>query len=123
MNRFSSFDRHRNSCSCSRCRNRRRDIESGMDREMDREMDRDIESGMDRDRGRNRCDKCVCNILRNLKRGTEVDVFLFGGRVFEDVIFRDFDPNNCCATFRDEEVEKGTSIFVDCRDIEALRVE
>jgi hypothetical protein len=99
-------------------------MESGMGRE----MERDVESGMERvesrmDRGRNRCDKCVCNILRNLKRGTEVDVFLFGGRVFEDVIFRDFDPNNCCATFRDEEVEKGTTIFVDCRDIEALRVE
>ncbi|CAM3860787.1 hydrolase [Mesobacillus thioparans] len=73
---------------------------------------------------RNRsCDKCVCDQLRRLRRGTEVDVFLSGGRILEDVIFLRFNDNNCCATFRDEEVERGTKIFVDCRDIVALRIE
>jgi len=72
---------------------------------------------------RNRCNKCVCDILRKLDRGTEVDVFLSGGAVLEDVIFLNFDNNNCCAKFRDEEEEPGTIIFVDCRDIQALRIE
>ncbi|CAM3669920.1 hydrolase [Mesobacillus zeae] len=74
-------------------------------------------------RRRNRCNKCVCDILRRLRTRTEVDVFLSGGVVLEDVIFVDFDNRNCCATFRDEEDERGTIIFVDCRDIQALRVE
>ncbi|HYK74155.1 MAG TPA: hypothetical protein VEV44_13695 [Pseudoneobacillus sp.] len=62
---------------------------------------------------RRRCDKCVCDILRRLRAGTEVDVFLSGGIILEDVIFRNFDNDNCCATFRDEEEEPGTDIFVD----------
>ncbi len=72
---------------------------------------------------RNRCNGCVCNTLRRLRPGTEVDVFLSGGTVLEDVIFRAFDNNTCCARFRDEENEPGTVIFVDCRDIQALRIE
>lgn len=71
----------------------------------------------------NRCNKCVCDQLRRLRRGTEVDVFLSGGTVLEDVIFLRFNNDNCCATFRDEEVEPDTIIFVDCRDIQALRIE
>ncbi|WP_409296215.1 hydrolase [Peribacillus sp. SCS-26] len=74
-------------------------------------------------RRKNRCNKCVCDQLRGLDRGTEVDVFLAGGQVLEDVIFEDFDNRNCCAEFRDEETEPGTTIFVDCRDIVALRIE
>lgn len=70
-----------------------------------------------------RCNKCACNVLRNLDRGTEVDVFLSGGRVLEDVVFLNFNNNTCCARFRDEEEEAGTIIFVDCRDIQALRIE
>ena len=72
---------------------------------------------------RSRCNKCVCDQLRMLRRGTEVDVFLSGGRVLEDVIFLRFNNNTCCATFRDEEEERDTTIFVDCRDIQALRIE
>lgn len=70
-----------------------------------------------------RCNKCVCDQLRRLRRGTEVDVFLSGGTVLEDVIFLRFNNNTCCASFRDEEEEPGTTIFVDCRDIQALRIE
>jgi hypothetical protein len=72
---------------------------------------------------RSRCDKCACNILNRLQRGTEVDVFLSGGTVLEDVIFLRFNNRTCCATFRDEEEEPNTTLFVDCRDIVALRIE
>jgi len=75
-----------------------------------------------RPKSRNRCDKCICDQLSRLRRGTEVDVFL-SGVILEDVIFVEFNNNNCCATFRDEEEEPGTTIFVDCRDILALRIE
>lgn len=72
---------------------------------------------------RSRCDKCACNILNRLERGTEVDVFLSGGKVLEDVIFLRINNRTCCATFKDEEKEPGTTLFVDCRDIVALRIE
>ena len=35
----------------------------------------------------NRCNGCICDQLRRLKKGTEVDVFLSGGQILEDVIF------------------------------------
>lgn len=69
-----------------------------------------------------RCNKCVCNILRRLRRGTEVDVFL-SGNVLEDVVFLDFNNANCCARFRGEDEGQQTTIFVDCRDILALQIE
>ncbi|SNT45275.1 hypothetical protein SAMN05444672_12549 [Bacillus sp. OK838] len=72
---------------------------------------------------RKRCNGCICNTLRRLSPGTEVDVFLSGGTVLEDVIFLAFDKNTCCARFRDEEGEPGTILIVDCRDIQALRIE
>lgn len=72
---------------------------------------------------KSKCDKCVCDILRRLRKGTEVDVFFAGGNILEDVIFNKFDDENCCASFCDVEEEPGTIIFVDCRDIQALRIE
>nr|WP_257391734.1 penicillin-binding protein [Mesobacillus jeotgali] len=62
-------------------------------------------------------------MLNKLQPGTEVDVFLSGGKVLEDVIFLRLSNRTCCATFRDEEQEQGTTLFVDCRDIVALRIE
>ncbi|MFJ8235458.1 hydrolase [Ureibacillus sp. NPDC094379] len=71
----------------------------------------------------NRCKGCICNQLRRLDRGTEVDVFLSGGKVLEDVIFLRFNRNNCCAIFRDEKKEPGSILIVDCKKIDALRIE
>ncbi|MDM5153398.1 penicillin-binding protein [Bacillus sp. DX1.1] len=67
-------------------------------------------------------DKCVCEQLARLQLGTEVDIFLSGNTI-EDVIFANFDPENFCATFVDNETEPGTVIVLDCRDILALRIE
>ncbi len=71
----------------------------------------------------NRCKGCICNQLRRLPRQTEVDVFLKGGQVLEDVVFIFLDRNNCCAFFTDQETEPGSTLIVDCQDIQALRIE
>ncbi len=76
--------------------------------------------------GRNKnthCKGCICDQLRKLARNTEVDVFLSGGQVLEDVIFKRFDRNNCCAFFKDEETEPGSTLIVDCQRIDAIRLE
>ncbi|PEE36670.1 penicillin-binding protein [Bacillus pseudomycoides] len=67
-------------------------------------------------------DKCVCDQLAVLPLGTEVDIFLSGNTI-EDVIFVNFNMENFCATFVDNETEPGTIIVLDCRDILALRIE
>ncbi|WP_163103320.1 hydrolase [Peribacillus alkalitolerans] len=81
----------------------------------------------DRDRNRNRnvnrCNGCICDQLRRLDRDTEVDVFLKGGQILEDVVFIRFNRNNCCAFFDDPVTEPGTTLIVDCQDIQALRIE
>ncbi|MEK4228942.1 hydrolase [Solibacillus sp. FSL H8-0538] len=71
----------------------------------------------------NRCNGCICDQLRRLKRGTEVDVFLSGGQILEDVIFIRFDRNNCCAFFKDNETEPGSTLIVDCQKVDAIRIE
>lgn len=70
-----------------------------------------------------RCKGCICDQLRKLERNTEVDVFLSGGKVLEDVTFIRFDRNNCCAFFNDEETEPGSTLIVDCQKIDAIRIE
>jgi hypothetical protein len=71
----------------------------------------------------NRCKGCVCNQLRKLQTQTEVDVFLSGGQVLEDVVFVSFDRKNCCAFFNDPTTEPGSTLIVDCQDIQAIRIE
>lgn len=71
----------------------------------------------------NRCKGCVCNQLRQLQTQTEVDVFLSGGQVLEDVVFVTFDRKNCCAFFNDPTTEPGSTLIVDCQDIQAIRIE
>ncbi|MFC9539970.1 hydrolase [Lysinibacillus sp. NPDC056959] len=70
-----------------------------------------------------RCKGCVCDQLRRLQTQTEVDLFLLGGQVIEDVVFITFDPKNCCAFFNDPTTEPGSTIIVDCQDIQAIRIE
>ncbi|MEK5147031.1 MULTISPECIES: hydrolase [Psychrobacillus] len=65
----------------------------------------------------------MCDQLRRLQTQTEVDVFLSGGQILEDVIFIAFDRENCCAFFNDPETEPGSTLIVDCQDIQALRIE
>src|SRR3954451_17648450 len=72
---------------------------------------------------RNRCNGCACDQLRNLQTGTEVDVFLNGGVVLEDVVFINFNNNNCCAFFTDPTTEPGSTLIVDCQKIDAIRIE
>lgn len=72
---------------------------------------------------RDRCEGCICNQLRRLQAGTEVDVFLTGGTVLEDVVFVSFNRRNCCAFFTDPTTEAGSTLIIDCRQIQALRIE
>ncbi|KQL35309.1 MULTISPECIES: DUF3915 family protein [Bacillaceae] len=95
---------------CSECRRLR---ESENERDRDRDRDRN------RDRNRNRCEGCVCDQLRRLRMQTEVDVFLKGGRRLNNVFFINFDRDTCCAIFTDN----GSTIIVDCQDIQAIRIE
>ena len=72
---------------------------------------------------RNNCRSCICNQLNRLPMQTEVDVFLKGGQVLEDVVFIFLGRDNCCAFFNDPATEAGSTLIVDCRDIQALRIE
>ncbi len=72
---------------------------------------------------RNRCNGCACDQLRRLQVGTEVDVFLSGGKILEDVRFINFNNNNCCAFFTDPTTEPGSTLIVDCQKIDAIRIE
>ena len=72
---------------------------------------------------KNHCEGCICDQLSELRRGTEVDVFLSGGQILEDVVFKRFDRNNCCAFFNDPTTEPGSTLIVDCQKIDAIRIE
>ncbi len=69
------------------------------------------------------CDGCICNQLRRLQTQTEVDVFLKGGQILEDVVFINFNRRTCCAFFNDPTTEPGSTIIVDCQEIQAIRIE
>jgi hypothetical protein len=70
-----------------------------------------------------RCQGCACDQLRKLQIQTEVDLFLNSGTVIEDVLFIFFDRKTCCAYFFDTETEPNSTIIVDCREIQAIRIE
>ena len=53
----------------------------------------------------------------------QVDVFLSGGQVLEDVVFINLDQNNCCAFFNDPTTEPGSTLIVDCQFIQAIQTE
>lgn len=69
------------------------------------------------------CEGCLCDQLRKLQTQTEVDVFLSGGQVLEDVVFINLNQKNCCAYFVDNETEPGSTLIVDCEKIQAIRIE
>jgi hypothetical protein len=101
--------------NCDKCRNRFRPgaCEQCHQCEENNHSDKDV----------NNCKGCVCNQLRRLRTLTEVDVFLSGGQVLEDVVFVSFDRRNCCAFFNDPTTEPGSTLIVDCQDIQAIRIE
>ncbi|WP_370569975.1 hydrolase [Sporosarcina sp. resist] len=71
----------------------------------------------------NNCKGCICDQLRRLQTQTEVDVFLSGGQVLEDVVFITLNQKDCCAFFSDPETEPGSTLIVDCQKIQAIRIE
>jgi hypothetical protein len=71
----------------------------------------------------NNCKGCICDQLRKLPTQTEVDVFLSGGQVLEDVVFITINQKNCCAFFNDPTTEPGSTLIVDCQQIQAIRIE
>lgn len=75
------------------------------------------------DHNKHRCNGCVCHKLRRLPKNTEVDVFLSGGTILEDVIFKGINTKSCCAKFKDRVTEPGSTLFVDCQFIQAFRIE
>ena len=80
-------------------------------------------SSCNKKKRKNKCKGCACAKLRKLPRNTEVDVFLSGGTVLEDVVFKKLNKKNCCAKFKDFETEPGSTIFADCNFIQAFRIE
>ncbi|WP_412059435.1 hydrolase [Cytobacillus firmus] len=99
----------RQKCHCKKC--------------MERYME---ESNNDKKDHETNCKGCVCDQLRKLQTQTEVDVFLSGGQVLEDVVFINFNPKNCCAYFVGTEPETGSTLstlIVDCEKIQAIRIE
>ncbi len=71
----------------------------------------------------NNCKGCICDQLRRLRTQTEVDVYLSGGQVLEDVVFITINQKNCCAFFNDPTTEPGSTLIVDCQSIQAIRIE
>ncbi|MED3573839.1 hydrolase [Cytobacillus praedii] len=79
--------------------------------------------GKSKDDHCDKCKGCICDTLRKLQTQTEVDVFLDGGQVLEDVRFINLNNKNCCAYFVDLETEPGSTLIVDCQKIAAIRIE
>ncbi|WP_442598699.1 hydrolase [Neobacillus sp. D3-1R] len=72
----------------------------------------------------NKCKGCICDQLRKLQPGTEVDLFLSNGARIEDVVFVAFNDKNCCAFFTGLENEPpGSTLIVDCKRIDAINIE
>ncbi|WP_438824844.1 hydrolase [Bacillus sp. JJ722] len=70
-----------------------------------------------------KCKGCVCDTLRSVQTGTELDVFLIGGQILEDVRFVNFNQKTCCAFFNDPTTEPGSTLVVDCEKVSAIRFE
>jgi hypothetical protein len=68
------------------------------------------------------CNGCACDQLSRLQTQTEVDVFLSGGQVLEDVVFITLDHKNCCVFFNDSTIKHSSTLIVDCQDIQAIRI-
>ncbi|WP_172954374.1 hydrolase [Solibacillus sp. R5-41] len=69
------------------------------------------------------CQGCVCNQLRRLQPQTEVDLYLVGGQIIENVIFINISSKDCCAFFVDPSTDPDSTIIVDCQYIQAIRLE
>lgn len=105
-------------CKCSKCVKHTRSIKPGVCEQFHHcEKDHNDEKVV------NNCKGCVCNQLRRLSTQTEVDVFLSSGLILEDVLFVNLDQKNCCAFFFDPTTEPGSTLIVDCNDIQAIRLE
>ncbi|MFE1244700.1 hypothetical protein ACFW35_11255 [Fictibacillus sp. NPDC058756] len=93
---------------------------------------------------RDECEGCVCDQLRNLTTGTEIEAIFVNGRDIlddvDDTIFVCFDRKTCCATFVAEKDNGGgygggggggyggggnDRIFftIDCRKIDTIFIE
>lgn len=109
-----------NCCKCNKCAKRPRCIKPGVCEQF-HHCEKDHHQHPDKDV--NNCKGCVCNQLRRLSAQTEVDVFLSSGLVLEDVLFINLDQKNCCAFFFDPTTEPGSTLIVDCKEIQAIRLE
>ena len=105
-------------CKCSKCVKHTRSIKPGVC-----EQFHHCDPSHNDDKVVNNCKGCVCNQLRRLSTQTEVDVFLSSGLILEDVLFVNLDQKNCCAFFFDPTTEPGSTLIVDCNDIQAIRLE
>ncbi|RDI45601.1 hydrolase [Falsibacillus pallidus] len=68
-----------------------------------------------------KCEGCVCDLLKNLHKGTKVDIFLKGSKEIKGLVFVCLNEKNCCASF----VEKcaGSILILDCQAIEGIRIQ
>ncbi|WP_349410302.1 hydrolase [Pseudalkalibacillus sp. SCS-8] len=75
-----------------------------------------------------KCEGCLCDELKRLQPGTEIEEILVNGEEIEDLVFLCFDPETCCARFVQEdnngnselEREESNIVLVDCRKIDAI---
>ncbi len=70
-----------------------------------------------------KCKGCVCELLKTLQPGTEVEeLFVNGVKFDDDIVFINLDRETCCATF----TRNGSTpkvIVIDCRKIDAIILE
>ncbi|MCF6136899.1 hypothetical protein [Pseudalkalibacillus berkeleyi] len=74
----------------------------------------------------NACDTCICNELKGLSVGEEVEKIIVNGEEIEDLIFVCFDDKTCCVKFIQEDdgdEDERNVVIVDCRKIDALFLE
>lgn len=75
------------------------------------------------------CDTCICNELKGLRVGDEVEKIIVNGEEIEDLILVCIDNKTCCVKFIQEEngvdgeEDERNVVIVDCRKIDALFLE
>lgn len=71
-----------------------------------------------------KCDGCVCEILKKLYPGVEVEKIIVKGETIEDLVFINFDQSNCCVYFVEEARGNEQNVLIlDCRKIDAIFLE
>ncbi|KAA0965801.1 hydrolase [Sporosarcina sp. ANT_H38] len=86
-------------CSCDKCEQKRKSEKDG-----------------------DNCKGCICEQLKKLQMGTQLNLYLSSGQVFENVYFNTLNQKNCCALFSDPSEATAPTLIVDCESIQAISI-